>query len=218
MEETKLLSLVVLLLLSLASISHANPEPDLSWANDIKAKLEANKEKYATDIEEIRQKIEADLKGAKKCLNLKFMEAASAESRSALIRKLMKGAKPQKQNEKANLLIFVSFSMGKEALEVYKTQAKRYGGQLVLRGLVGGSFKKTAVRLRELGAEIQIDPTAYEKYKITHVPAVVLRDDKSSFDKITGNISVEFALKEFEKKGDLRNLASILLSKLKEAS
>jgi len=92
-----------------------------------------------------------------------------------------------------DLLVFVSFSMPMETLKTLNQQAIQHGGKLVFRGLVNNSFKEMALKLRELSAEALIDPTLFEKYQITQVPAIV-----KGHHKIVGNISLTYALEQFE--------------------
>lgn len=78
----------------------------------------------------------------------------------------------------AGLLIFVSFSLPAPTMERLIVQAERAQAPLVLRGLDGDSLTKTAVRIRQLlgqrNVAFQIDPTAFERYRIDRVPAYVL--------------------------------------------
>ena len=91
-------------------------------------------------------------------------------------------------------LVFVSFSMPKASLKALVKQVNQADGKLVFRGLVNGSFKQMAEKLKELGAEVWIDPTLFEKYKITAVPTFVCRGRR-----LTGNVSLDYALKQMRK-------------------
>src|SRR5262249_14246652 len=110
------------------------------------------------------------------------------------------------------LLIFVSFSMPIETLRQLSLQVHQAGGKLVLRGLINNSFKETIPKLKELGAEVLIDPTLFRTYRIDKVPAFVLQEKSPLFpgeavrhDILYGNVSLPYALKQFTEKGDAKN-------------
>ncbi|KQW93197.1 hypothetical protein ASC94_11010 [Massilia sp. Root418] len=81
-------------------------------------------------------------------------------------------------NTGPRLLVFISLSMPEGALRRLAADAPRAGAVLVLRGLQDGSMTKTAARIRQLtgGTQsvVQIDPKAFARFGIAHVPAVVL--------------------------------------------
>lgn len=100
-----------------------------------------------------------------------------------------------------SLYVFISFSMGDEAILALANEVSSVKGVLLLRGIPQNSFKSLAKKLLDLKqkgltAEIRIDPKAYCDYGITAIPSFVkLR--KNGFDKITGNISLSYALERF---------------------
>lgn len=127
------------------------------------------------------------------------------------------------------LLVFVSFSMPLQTLKTLGSQVNAVGGKLVLRGLVGGTlgssargqdFKETAKKLQELQEEILIDPTLFEAYGISVVPTFVLRTENTgkvednSYDRLSGNVSLEYALEQFASKGKTSEEAGLLLEDL----
>ena len=120
------------------------------------------------------------------------------------------------------LKVFISSSMSPELLKTYVRQAKRYGGVLVFNGLPGNSWVKlnktvTEIVGNEEGVGIQIDPEEFDRFNIKTVPAFVLikeadlitdiseepAEDKVIYDKVTGNIGIETALRLFAEKGEL---------------
>ena len=132
--------------------------------------------------------------------------------------------------EHSTLYIFISLSLHKNTILELLSQAKRVGGVLVLRGLKEGSWKKTIEFMLPILEEheegIILDPTLFKRFDIGKVPAIVLAKDlrldsdylgnnnggsdfnnerakPDSFDKISGNISIDYALRLFRKKGDL---------------
>jgi type-F conjugative transfer system pilin assembly protein TrbC len=119
------------------------------------------------------------------------------------------------------LLVFVSFSMPLPTLKALGSQVYRVGGKLVLRGLVEGNFRETAKKLQELQEEILIDPTLFEDYGISTVPTFVLRSESTrkvkdgSYDRLSGNVSLEYALEQFSSKGEAHEEARLLLKKFR---
>lgn len=75
------------------------------------------------------------------------------------------------------LMVFASFSMPGASLKRLIADATRAGGAVVLRGFKDGSVKSTALAVNALGqaaGNVQINPNAFIKYRITAVPAIVL--------------------------------------------
>jgi type-F conjugative transfer system pilin assembly protein TrbC len=125
-----------------------------------------------------------------------------------------------KSKANPNLLIFISFSLSGQNIIQYAHEAKKIGASLVLRGMHEGSLQKTIIKLYELnkeGVAAIIDPKSFEQYRITHVPSIVLTKGNSCenctliFDKVSGNISLEYALQLFAQKGDTKEIAAKLL-------
>ena len=98
------------------------------------------------------------------------------------------------------LYVFISFSVPQETWLSLSKELEERGGAFVLRGLPENSFNEFAQRLSELtekglNAEVILDPTLYQKYEVTHVPTFVVVDG-DDFDKISGNISLQYALEQ----------------------
>lgn len=117
---------------------------------------------------------------------------------------------PEKRQE--GFYIFVSLSMPKSLLEAYDKLAKQIGAKLVMRGFKNNSFKETVQFTKEMA--IQVDPVSFKKFGITYVPSFVLSNN-NQFDKLVGNVSIKYALEQFEAKGDLKNKAKEYLKRLK---
>ncbi|PCK16967.1 type-F conjugative transfer system pilin assembly protein TrbC [Bacillus pumilus] len=94
------------------------------------------------------------------------------------------------------------------------------GGVLVIRGLVGNSMRQTVAALQSLvdktGAETLVDPTLYQRFKVSRVPTIILTDGVLSpcspeetncdtatpvYDEIAGNVTLEYALSMFTSSG-----------------
>ena len=135
----------------------------------------------------------------------------------------------------AQLYVFVSTSMPKEVIRRYYKDATKYNGVLVFKGLPNGGFKELQLLILELKesnstqqgdnassdqAGVIIDDESFKKFGITSVPAIALVKEeecfeqatcKTSYDLITGNIGIKYALEAFAKAGDLGKEASHLL-------
>lgn len=123
---------------------------------------------------------------------------ASLESPDNLIRNI----KEELSESEDQLLVFVSFSMPDLSLEELSKQAGKFHARLVLRGLHEGSFKKTAEKILEIdknGLKIDIDPELFKEYQIKQVPTFVLIKNGKEVNRLSGNISLEYAKEELEK-------------------
>ncbi len=123
------------------------------------------------------------------------------------------------------LLVFVSFSMPLESLKALGTRVNQLGGKLVLRGLINGSFRETAQKIKDLQEEVIIDPPLFEAYQVERVPTFVLRqkdtdraEEEAVHDRLVGNVSLEYALEQFTSSGETHQEAVELLHVLREKS
>ena len=127
------------------------------------------------------------------------------------------GKSDQRSVDDSQLLIFVSLGLPDAVLKALHEQAIRYGGRLVIRGLLQNSFQKTQMRLRDLGITVDIHPVWFETFDVNRVPTFVLRhqngEDTPRFDKVSGNVPVESALQVFARDGSLSQEAKRLLQK-----
>ena len=115
------------------------------------------------------------------------------------------------------LYVFVSLSMPLPGLIDLGKQARVYGGVLVLRGLLQGSYKKTALYLKEFvekaGTGVIIDPLLFRQHNIQAVPFVVLTSSsRKASDRIGGFIPVRTALEKMQKEGALKEEAGKILT------
>jgi conjugal transfer pilus assembly protein TrbC len=114
------------------------------------------------------------------------------------------------------LFVFISFSVPEDVWISISKDIMPIGGVLVLNGLPENSFKHLANRLmkmKEKGflADVQINPMLFEEYSITQVPAFVISDN-NCYDKIMGNISVDYALEILKEKGETKMAKTLLKS------
>lgn len=129
------------------------------------------------------------------------------------------------ESPKANLYIFVSFSLGEKALLNLAYEAKQFEATFVLRGFKDGSYRKTAQALQNIitktGQGVLIDPELFSLFNITAVPSFILAKPFQLFsperaqtpihDRLQGHVSVHYALEVFAKSGDLKGEAQKLL-------
>lgn len=123
---------------------------------------------------------------------------------------------PQSVDAKSNdLMVFVSFSMPKAALNRIVDQAEKTGAKLVFRGLKNDSMKIMTGEVRKLIGRRQvgvvIHPPAFQQFTITKVPSVVIAgaeaasvmDDgcaqTGTFVKVSGDVTIEYALEYIER-------------------
>jgi len=128
----------------------------------------------------------------------------------------IKNPNPTAGTGQPDLLIFVSFSMPREALLRTIEQAERAGGTLVFRGLKGDSMKRMGDEVRALvgdrNVSVVIHPPAFQQFTIRQVPAVVIANAKAgsvmedgcsqpeTFAKVTGDVTLKFSLDYIERK------------------
>jgi type-F conjugative transfer system pilin assembly protein TrbC len=108
---------------------------------------------------------------------------------------LKKGKQPE--NKDTDLYIFISFSLCKETLKALALEAQKHQGILVIRGLIGNSFVKTAKFLQEIDVGVVLDPTLFKEYDVKVVPTFVQKH-KNVYQRIGGNISLAYALEKFK--------------------
>ena len=127
------------------------------------------------------------------------------------------GKSDQRSADDSQLLIFVSLGLPDGVLKALHEQAIRYGGRLVIRGLLQNSFQKTQMRLRDLGITVDIHPVWFETFAVNRIPTFVLThqngEDNPRFDKVSGNVPAESALQVFARNGSLSQEATRLLQK-----
>lgn len=120
-----------------------------------------------------------------------------------------------------SLVVFISFSAPLETWKEHSYYLEQIKGAFVLRGLPQNSFeqlKSKILELRKAGvqAEIVVDPEAFDRYEIQHVPSILLHHERK-YDKVSGNIPVLSALTLFSEKGETQAAARELLKKVKSS-
>ena len=102
--------------------------------------------------------------------------------------------------------VFVSFSMPDNLLEETLKESARLKFPVYLNGLYHDSMRETALKVMELSEHIpnlnlQIDPTAFERFGIHQVPALVVNNSQA-FDVIYGHLSIKEGLSRMAGRGD----------------
>lgn len=130
----------------------------------------------------------------------------------------------------SDLMIFVSLSMPDKMLKNYATQAKRFGGVLILRGFVGDKMsitKQQLLLLNAAGAEWDINPEPFKTFKIDKVPAIVMASADSgsvlengcarpeTYTAVFGDITVLDALDKMALRGQ-KKIAEMARKKILE--
>lgn len=124
-------------------------------------------------------------------------------------------------NEKPSVYVFMSFSIPQTIWLSLSQDLCKIGGTFVVRGLPQGSFKEFArliLMFKEAGIEapIELDPRKFHDYNITGVPAFVVKGEQG-FDKLSGNISLNFALDQLSNKGESNTAKNLSESQKVEA-
>lgn len=131
-------------------------------------------------------------------------------------------------NPRPKLQIFVSRSMSLPLLKSYAREAEKYNAVLTFRGLPKGQmqFQKLAELVQEINGEdrkcaMNIDDESFAIYGIDTVPAIVLSENLGAsnliekkeplYDKVTGSISLNYALELFAKEGALAEEAALII-------
>jgi|GEM_PF-2276008 len=187
------------------------------------AKTEAEKIKlYQQEAQQFKASIEKRMQSGDIHEFAQWIRSQPQSSTSALSAKVKRYP---------SILVFVSFSMPKTSLQQWLVQAQKVKANLVLRGLVDNSFTVTTKRLQELFKQQPIggfllDPTLFQRYGITKVPAVVIHDGtecqpdqscKENYAIFYGDTSLDFALtKIVSTEKSLAPLAEQALSTLRE--
>jgi type-F conjugative transfer system pilin assembly protein TrbC len=100
----------------------------------------------------------------------------------------------------SKLYIFVSFSMPKKSLKALAVEAKKHKAVLVIRGLIENSFLETATFLKDLGESVVLDPLLFREYNVVVVPTFI-EAYQAGYRKISGNITLVYALEKFKEGG-----------------
>lgn len=116
-------------------------------------------------------------------------------------------------------MYFVSLGIPEEGLLPMLGDASRLGIPATIRGWLNNDLRKTAARMFELSKKdknigVQIDPTLFQQYGITAVPALVVTC-LGHFDVIRGSLPLQEMLKKVAKEGECATTAQQLMGAVK---
>lgn len=204
---------MILLLANFAVLANTN---DFLQSTRVQGDLIQSKIK-ASELEKIRRDSEALSMGEQS-----LIERLKAEARQS----------SNKNDQVADTMLFVSFSMPKSLLFGLADEGSRFGIPLIIKGLKEDDFKKTVDTFYKLNQKaskerlnfegISIDPFWFQELHIEKVPALVVIKRPSTcmphtpcplqkFDVVYGNSKVVDSLKLIAQKGELRDVAQKIL-------
>lgn len=102
--------------------------------------------------------------------------------------------------------VFLSFSMPEQLMSEMLNESAALHIPAVLNGLIANSMPETVKKIQTLSKSVpnlnlQIDPTAFERFGIKQVPALVV-DNGKAFDVLYGNLSIQEGLLKMAGHGD----------------
>lgn len=102
--------------------------------------------------------------------------------------------------------VFVSFSMPEQLLSETLDESARLHIPALLNGLIANSMPETVKKFHTLSKSVpelnlQIDPTAFERFGIKQVPALVV-EHKGKFDVLYGNLTLKEGLLRIASEGE----------------
>ena len=217
MEETQLLLVIKILIVSITSLSYATQpaltgKPDLqkvyqealTWS---KTKLEAMPTAQASsDIAKGETKSDSKVCQGGKTNPTEALPITSGCKKKTQqeVNELHDEEIAEQGNQEAQdkILVFVSFSMPTASLVALSQSAEKHHAVLVMRGLKDDSFQETQTAFAALGKDLQsgieINPDAFETYHIKQVPVFIRVKSKpgkatQELGRLSGNVSLSFA-------------------------
>ncbi|WP_343447969.1 type-F conjugative transfer system pilin assembly protein TrbC [Enterobacter hormaechei] len=170
------------------------------------------------DREWMKQQL-ADAEEFKEALRAADMNQFSSLVDKDLVRQLSEGMQRNQSgstDEKTfPAIYFVSLGIPEEGLLPMLGDATRFGVPATIRGWLNNDLRKTAARMFELSKKqkdigVQIDPTLFEQYGITAVPALVVTCP-GHFDVIRGSLPLKAMLEKIAEQGECASVARQLM-------
>lgn len=195
--------------------------PDPSWIHKLnKQAIEAAKARSS----EADRIVGQGLKGMeiyKRCPATQLMVNRAEAERDKHLPWMREDVRAEHESRYPKLMVLVSIGMPMATLQSLAEQLSRVGGKLVFRGMVNNSFRQMTDKLKELGHEALIDPTLFDRLKISQVPTFVhfknspgISNDVGLHDRLTGHVSLHFVLDQFARQGEVLGV-EILQQQLK---
>ena len=209
-----ILNVFVTVTLSASQAQKANQEA-MKWAKSLQKENATQKdwvEKVSkrTDTDSINW-VKEHLKNDPQLATLK----ANAVEKSDQYRKKKCFNGPMPEEVTPAVYVFISFSLPLESWVSLSSELEKVGGVFVLQGIPDNSFSalsKNILLLNDLGIKvpIQINPLLFQEFDIHAVPTILVQEEEKH-DKITGNISLFYALQKMASYGDTSLSKSLLL-------
>lgn len=157
------------------------------------------------DLQETNNREEENVMKWAEELGRKYADQKS-EDESAFGKCSSKHIEHQECNTIGTIMCFISLALPVEMLLELSKQLEEVNGVFVLRGFpTKGAIelgeKISALRKKGSRIPILIDPRAFRVYEVDRVPTFVVFDGEK-FDKVTGSISLKYALELFREKGE----------------
>lgn len=162
---------------------------------------------------------ETHRKAAYQLLNNIDIDAPMAQAQQSPV-------EPKAQQIESAVLVFASFSLGKDSLKAMAAAVSRYpNAAIIFRGIVNEDDYLDSVEQMQgisqnskIIPNIALDPNLFKQYRITHVPTMVYRDIGSGEEiaRVSGLHNPQYLIDKVAagKKGDLGVKADI--AKIKE--
>jgi type-F conjugative transfer system pilin assembly protein TrbC len=124
------------------------------------------------------------------------------------------------REQEGSVMAFMSFSVPDSIWVNISHELEKLDGMIILQGLPKNNFVELAYRLKKLGEKgvivpIKINPVLFEKYAVSGCPTIVVVDENEScFDKVSGNVSLPYSINLMAEKGETTE-AKKLASKMR---
>lgn len=215
-----LLPMLLVSPLSLAEIGYSQEELKALSAREQAVAAPANQDTLTAIIEQSQQFRQEALS-----MNQHLDDALKGSPLSSVL-----GTPSANPNKNAQgIMIFVSLSMPKQALQQLLKQSQDYQVPLVIRGVLPEGFVPTTSRIMSLlempdgttlDSGIAISPEWFQQFGVTHVPAFVAIGDscteshcpENAYDIVYGNLSLPYAL-EVLSQGDVGHIAKQVMTR-----
>jgi type-F conjugative transfer system pilin assembly protein TrbC len=193
LEEKKLLSALAFFLLFIIKMPLCLAQDHQAWALQQQEQIQALIRQHEEEALNLKNQVPSTFKG-KGCSIRNTINCPKRQGPK-------QQAETRQASSKSKLYIFVSFSMPKETLKTLAVEAKKHNAVLVIRGLIGNSFLKTATFLKELGEGVILDPLLFREYNIVVVPTFI-EALQAGYRRVSGNITLAYALSRFKEDGE----------------
>lgn len=193
-------------LILLLSVSHALYSIDASWIEENIYKKQEEAERQAKEEEWFKSTL-------KQSISDKYDLSDIKKRTDEILSKAVPCKTQVNLAEEYNVYIAMTFDLPQSVWIEYSQTLEKIGGCFVVRGLPNDSFNDFAKKVKHLrdrgvSAAIQLNPKMFEKFQIDLSPTILLVD-REKYDKVSGTVSILYALEQFEKFGDTNKASEI---------